>query len=153
MKYFRFLLLFPVLFLFSCGNTYYTTEEVILNTETIYYTVPSGSWILVDNLPAPNKPDDSQQTYFFCEFREPILNNFVFNNGMMNAYIVDNGNRSIITLLPFDNYYVSPRGHAWTEHVTCEFSPQRVTFILKYNDFDVIERPPLDYTFMVRYAW
>lgn len=151
MKYFRFLLLFPILFTSSC-NKYYT-EEVILNTETIYYTVLSKDWILMDVPPSSSEDEDSQWTYFYCEFREPVLTNKIFNSGMMDAYLTDGGDRSRITPLPFDNFFRVPNGgFMWTEQVTCEFSPGRVTFIAKYNDFDMTFAPPT-YTFMVRYAW
>ena len=140
MKFFRFLLLFPVLFISSCGNTYYT-EEVFINTKTVYYDIYSRDW----------KPSLNWD-YFYYDFQEPLLTNKIFDRGMMNAYLLpDSRNKSIISPLPFDDFYIQD-DNIWTEQVTCEFSPQNIRFILKYNDFNA-RREPLDYTFMVRLAW
>ena len=151
MKSFRFLLLLPILFIFSCNNTYYS-EDVVLNTETKYYPVDTRSWKKIDVPPTQSDPyEDSKWSYFYCEFTEPLLTSKFFENGVMNAYMTDGGNKSIITPLPFDNFY-SDRGFMWTEQVTCEFTPKKVTFIIKYNDFRM-DIWPGTYTFMVRYAW
>jgi len=154
MKYFRFLLLFPVLFISSCTEKYYITEEVIMNTETGRYPVRPNDWIKIDNFPGWNGIEDSGYTYFYCDFGAPVLTNWFLRNGIMNAYLeVLDGNLPVLIPLPFDNYYRDNyEWLAWTEQVTCEFSFQNARFILKYNDFDV-ERPPLAYTFVVRYAW
>jgi len=151
MKYLRFFLLVPVLFIYSCDEYY--IEEVALNTETIYYTVLSKDWVLMDVPPTASDPDeDSQWTYFYSEFNEPLLTHYIFDFGMMNAYLTDGGNKSRITPLPFDNFFRAPNDFMWTEQVTCEFSPGKITFIAKYNDFDMRFNPPT-YTFMVRLAW
>jgi hypothetical protein len=149
MKLFRFLLLFPVLFIFSCNNTYYHEE---LNTETRYYTVFSRDWVLADAPPTPDDPNEnSQWTFFYCDFPEPVLTNKIFDFGIMDSYLTYN-NKSIITPLPFDNFFMAPNGFTWTEQVTCEFSPGSVRFIVKYSDFNMKAWPPT-YNFMVRYAW
>ena len=147
MKFFRLFLLFPVLFISSCN-----IEEVDLNTETKYYTVFSRDWILLDVPPVSTEPEDSKWTYYYYDFKESRLTRNMFNYGMMNAYFTDDRDNSIITPLPYDNYYISRRGSVWTEQVTCEFSPGNIRFILKYSDFDV-NRAPLNYSFMVRFAW
>ena len=153
MKFFRILLLFPVLLLSSCGDKYYV-EEVMMNTKTISRTVYSNNWIKVDNFPGWDGVEDSGNTFFYYDLRIPELSDFVFNKGVMNAYLETyDGQVTVLTPLPFDNYYrYNYEWAGWTEQVTCEFSLQNVRFILKYNDFDV-DRPPLDYTFMVRLAW
>jgi hypothetical protein len=170
MKFFRFLLLLPVLFISSCDKHYYTeekkyyteeyyteekyyTEEVALITQTIYYNVRSTDWKLLDVPPTPSEPEDSRWTYFYYDFSEPVLTSTIFDTGMMNAYLTDDGNKSKITPLPYDNFFKAPGSDfMWTEQVTCEFSPGKVRFIVKYNDFEVKIRPEA-YTFMVRFAW
>ena len=126
-----------------------------MNTETIYYTVYPRDWVKVDFPPVGNELEDSGWTYFYYDFREPKLTNQVFNKGVMNAYLVTyDGQITVLTPLPFDNYYRDNYARkAWTEQVTCEFSPQNVRFIAKFNDFEVNYRNPLKYTFMVRLAW
>ena len=154
MKNFRFFLLLPVLFIFSCGDKYYVTDEVIMNTRTVYYPVSSRDWILMDEPPTFQDPnEDSKWTYFYCDFREPVLTNRQFSNGMMSAFLSTiDGPTPVLTPLPYDDFYKDPYSFTWTEQVTCEFSPLNVRFIVKYNDFEVSNRPKA-YTFMVRYAW
>ncbi|MDR1729869.1 MAG: hypothetical protein LBR52_04325 [Prevotellaceae bacterium] len=155
MKIFRFFLLLPVLFISSCADKYvteeYYTEEVVMNTKTVYYTVSSTDWKLFDVPPEAGELEESGWTYFYYDFREPFLTNMIFDNGVMNAYLVMDAEKEIISPLPFDDYYQG--NYMWTEQVTCEFSPQNVRFIVKYNDFDVQNRDPWSYTFMVRLAW
>ena len=150
MKSFRFILLIPVLLVASCNNkTYY--EELYVDVDTKYYTVSPRSWSLEDFRPNPFDPEDSNCTYFYCDIVEPALTNYIFNNGIMTAYLTDKDGRSI-TPLPFDNYFLDSSGYKWTEQITCEFAPQRVSFIVKYNDFEIGMLPP-ECTFMVRFMW
>jgi len=151
MKHFNllFTLTFASLFLVSCGNEYYT-EKVYVNSTTKYYTI--NKWILEDTPPVRGEYDDSNYTYFYCDIYEPALTNEVFDYGIMSAYLTDKKNKSIISPLPYNDYYRSPRGSMWTEQVTCEFSPKYIRFIVKYNDFEINE-PPMEYTFMVRFVW
>jgi hypothetical protein len=162
MKIFRLFLLLPVLF-FSCADKYYVTEEyfitevireeVAMNTITKEYVVFSRDWKLFDDWPEGNEPEDSNWTYFYYDFRESALTNFIFNQGMMNAFLITSDRPRVYAPLPFDDFYKDTGdGWRWTEHVTCEFSPQNIRFIVRYNDFDV-DRLPLSYTFMVRFAW
>ena len=154
MKFLRLFLLLSVLFISSCTKEYYVTEEVVMNATTVYYTIHSNDWIKVDSYPGWNGLEDSGNTYFYYDFKEPKLTNWIFNNGMMNAYLETRDEQiPVLIPLPFDNYYRDNYEWApWTEQATCEFSPQNVRFIVKYNDFDV-DRPPLTYNFMVRFAW
>ena len=162
MKLFRFFLLLPIFFL-SCADEYYVTEEyiteqyyteeVVMNTVSKEYVVYSEDWKLFDVPPEGNEPEDSNWTYFYFDFREPALTNLIFNQGMMNAFLITSDKPKVLAPLPFNDYYKETYAQTgWAEHVTCEFSLQNIRFIIKYNDFDV-KRPPLDYTFMVRFAW
>ncbi len=153
MKLFRFFLLLPILLAASCGDKYYT-EEVVMNTTTKEYVVFSGDWIKFDNPPAEDELEDSNWSYFYYDFREPALSNFILNQGMMNAFLITSDRPKVYAPLPFEDYYKDPYmpERRWAEHVTCEFSAQNVRFIIKYNDFEM-NRPPFDYTFMVRFAW
>jgi len=162
MKIFRLFLLLPVLF-FSCADKYYVTEvteiireEVAMNTWSVYYPVSSSNWILMDVPPTWDDPnEDSKWTYFYCDFNEPLLTTWQFNNGLMNAFLAtQDGQTPVLTPLPYDDFYKepSPSSWMWTEQVTCEFSPRNVRFIVKYSDFEVGNRPK-SYRFMVRYAW
>ena len=154
MKSFRFLLLLPILFITSCGDQYYYTEEVVINTKTVYYPVSSKDWKKMDVPPTWNDPDeDSKWTYFFFDFDEPLLTSGQLNKGMMNAYLATkDGSIDVFTPLPYDNFYKDPNGFMWIEQATCEFSRGSIRFIVKYSDFNMRIKPE-NYTFMVRYAW
>ncbi len=154
MKLFRYFLLLPVLLVTSCGDKYYVTDEVIMNTKTMYYPISSRDWILMDTAPTAEDPnEDSKWTYFYCDFNEPILTNWQFNNGIMNAFLSTNdGPVAVLAPLPYDNFLKTPDGFMWTEQATCEFSPGNIRFIIKYSDFEIGSRP-LPYTFAVHYAW
>ena len=147
MKFFRFFLLLPVLLIASCGDSYYYTEEVVMNTVTKQYVVFSGDWKLARQ---GGLPESSDRTYFYFDFTEPELTNKILNQGMISAFLVLNDRPLVLSPLPFNDYYQD--AYSWTEQVTCEFSLQNVRFKVKYSDFNVRERP-LDYTFLVRFAW
>ena len=123
-----------------------------MKTVSKEYVVYSEDWKLFDVPPVGNEPEDSNWTYFYFDFREPALTNQIFNQGMMNAFLITSDRPRVYAPLPFDDYFKEGGIIGRTEHVTCEFSLQNIRFIVKYNDF-YVKRPPMDYTFMVRFAW
>lgn len=143
-----------IMMLSSCTKENYFIEEVIKETAplsfTRYYTVQSRQWVLWDDI---QDPDNSRFTYFYFDLAVPQLTPWVFDNGIMNCYVTYDGDDYVYPL-PFDDFYMNSGGSwMWTEQVTCEFSPGNVRFILKYNDFDVNLREPLNYRFMIRLLW
>ena len=125
----------------------YPTETVYVNSFSKDYTVLEGNW-KVDK-------DDSGE-YFYCEFKEPNLTYDVYDYGVMQAFLLMNGEN--ITPLPFNDYWWEGTdyytGYHWTEQVTCEFSPGYVTFILKYSDHEIKTQPSYNrYDFRVRFMW
>ncbi len=128
-------------------------KGLFVNTDTKYYVIYPEDWKLADSPPSQQFPnEDSDYTYRYYEFSDPTLTNAIFNSGMMNAYLTSNGNRKKISPLPYDGFYIDRDDFAWTEHLTCEFSPGRIKFILRYNDFNMV-LPEKEYTFMVRFMW
>ncbi|MCL1934260.1 MAG: hypothetical protein FWF53_10680 [Candidatus Azobacteroides sp.] len=127
----------------SCeGDKYY--EEEYVDSYTQDYTVQKGDWSV--------GKDDSGE-YFYYEFRESNLTQYIYENGIMQAFLfMDEEN---ITPLPFNDYWIdeSNPDYMWTEQVTCEFRPGFVTFILKYSDHATNEPPHYNYTFRVRFMW
>jgi hypothetical protein len=116
-------------------------EPTEVNVFSEVYTVTKGHWT-----PAH---DDALGDYLYYEFQEPALTNYIYNNGIMNAYLrIDDA----LYPLPFDDYWME-NDYRWTEQVTCEFRPGYITFILKYNDFELNQLPHFDYNFLVRFMW
>jgi len=132
-------LLLIVAFLPSC--TVNEIHEGYMNTFSRDYTVHKQNWEV--------GTDDDSGDYFFCEFQVPQLTHYVYDNGIMQAFLIMNeGN---ITPLPFDDFWRVGNGIR-TEQATCEFRPGYVTFILKYSDHS-LDTPYYDYKFRVRFMW
>ena len=136
--------LIMIAFLSSCTvkeihEEYY---EEYVDSFTQSYTVHQGDWEI--------GRDDDSGLYLYCEFRESNLTQYIYENGIMQAFLLMNDGN--LTPLPFDDFWVDGN-NKWTEQVTCEFRPGYVTFILKYSDHAIDEPPHYDYTFRVRFLW
>ena len=122
-------------------DVYEITEVYEVNSFSRDYTVNQKDWSVGD--------DDESGVYFYYEFKEPELTQFIYEHGIMQAFLIMNGQN--ISPLPFDDYWIDGN-YRWTEHVTCEFRPGFVTFILKYNDH-TLDTPYYVYKFRVRFMW
>ena len=129
-----------IAFLSSC--TVNETYEGYVETYTQNYTVKQADWHI--------GTDDDSGAYFYYEFREPNLTQYIYNNGIMIAYLLMNDGN--LTPLPFNDYWADGN-YMWTEQTTVEFRPGYVTFILKYSDHETDIAPYYDYTFRVRFMW
>ena len=130
-----------IVLLSSCEGDKFYEENYYVDSFTQSYTVRQRAWSI--------GTDDSGD-YFYCEFNEPNLTQDIYENGIMQAFLLMNeGN---LTPLPFNDYWVNG-DYRWTEQVTCEFQPGLITFILKYSDHAINESPYYDYTFRVRFLW
>ena len=115
--------------------------ETYVSSFTADYTVRANDWKI---------GNDDSGDYFYYEFRESNLTQYIYDKGAMQAFLmVGSGN---LTPLPFNDYWKEDT-YMWTEQVTCEFRPGYVTFILKYSDHAVNVSPYYDYTFRVRFMW
>lgn len=131
-----------ILFLSSCEvkeiHEDYTDP---VNSFTQSYTVYQKDWKIAN--------DDDSGIYYYCEFREPNLTQYIYDYGTMQAFLlINNGN---LSPLPFNDYWIDG-SYQWTEQATCEFRPGYVTFILKYSDHTT-DAPHYDYDFRVRFLW
>ena len=135
-------LLVLIAFLPSC--TINETHKEYMNSFSWDYTVYQQDWDV-------GKDDDSGN-YFFYEFKVPQLTQYVYDNGVMQAFLRMNGDN--LSPLPFDDFwYIDAfKSYDRTEHVTCEFRPGYITFILKYSDHS-LDTPYYDYKFRVRFMW
>ena len=130
-----------IVFLSSCRKN----DPVYMNSFTQDYTVRNTDW--------KKGTDDANNPYLYYEFKEPNLTQEIYNYGNMQAYLVVNMNDGSMSPLPFDDFWIDDTGYKWTEHVTCEFRPGYMTFILKYDDLLTDNPPYFDYTFRVRFTW
>ena len=132
-----------ILFLASCQKIDRTTiiEEYNVNSFTRDYNVQTTHWQI--------GRDDESGVYYYYEFRETNLTQYIFDKGIMQAFLkVNDGN---LSPLPFDDFWMEG-DYKWTEQVTCEFRPGYITFILKYNDH-TLDPPYYNYEFRVRFLW
>ena len=135
-------ILVMIVFLSSCQIK--EIHEEYMNSFTQDYTVSrKDHWNVGD--------DDKSGIYFFVEFKEPNLDQFIFDRGAMQAFLFVNDVN--ISPLPFNDYWVEPDGYMYTEQVTCEFRPGYVTFIIKSSDHEDIPPHYDRYDFRVRFMW
>jgi len=129
-----------IAFLSSC--TVNEIHEEYMNSYTQNFTVFQKDWKI--------GTDDESGDYFYFEFREPNLTQYIYDKGIMIAYLqMNDGN---LTPLPFNDYW-KEGDFMWTEQATVEFRPGYVTFILKYSDHASDVMPYYDYRFRVRFMW
>jgi len=95
--------------------------------------------------------DDESGMYYYYEFNEPYLTSYIYNNGVMQAFLyTGNGN---ISPLPFNDYWIDSTGYMYTEQITCEFRPGVVSFIVKASDHAQVLPHYPRYDFRVRFVW
>jgi hypothetical protein len=81
--------------------------------------------------------------YFYAEVSAPAITTDVFYNGAIVGYIVYNYNtsREVHIPLPYDIYYNEP-GLQWTETVSFDLVPGKITFYYEPDDFYTGDIPP-----------
>jgi len=116
--------------------------EYYANIFTQDYIVKQNDWKM--------GTDDASGMYYYCEFRESNLTQYIYDNGIMQAFLyTNNGN---ISPLPFNDYWTD--NGMYTEQITCEFVPGYITFIVKASDHDANFLPSYsEYDFNVRFMW
>jgi len=120
------------------------TVENYTNFFTRDYAVTQSDWSM-------ETIDDVSGMYYYCEFSEPNLTQYIYDNGVMQAFLyTNNGN---ISPLPFNDYWVDSTNYMYTEQITCEFRPGVVSFIVKASDHAQILPYYKEYDFRVRFAW
>jgi len=101
--------------------------------------------------------DDLMGPYFEFEFPIPELTKFVFEEGAVVCYRIQNvnyGGRNILvqTPLPY-TFYGDDDGYYYSENYTYEIRTGYINFIVKVSDFDTSAQQPLDSTFRVVLMW
>ena len=98
--------------------------------------------------------------YFFAEVNAPAITASVFDYGAIVGYLVYNYNthREVHIPLPYDIYYneFDQYGNIifqWTETVSFDVMPGRITFYYEPNDFDTNATIPPACMFKVVAMW
>lgn len=142
----KFILFALIAVLFSaCGDEYYNG---VPTTVTKTFSVTDEMWEI---------DYDDTGAYLQYGFRVPELTNYIFNNGIMEAYLYykpKGYNFSVLSPLPFSDFIVDNNGYKYEEHITVEFAVGEVTFIVKVDDHEVSELLAyLKHDFVVRFMY
>lgn len=127
-----------------------TTEEYYSNVKpyTKKFLVKNNMW---------EEASDATGNYLYCTFDLPKLDDYVFNNGVLEAYLYYKPKglkESVLSPLPFSDFIVDDEGYKYEEHFTVEFGYKTVTFILKPDDHNIDYDPFYsEYEFVVRLLW
>ena len=85
-------------------------HEEYVNTYSQDFTVHQKNWYIGE--------DDESGKYFYYEFKEPNLTQYIYDRGVMQAFLIMNGGN--ISPLPFDDFWFIDAfgGYDRTEQVT-----------------------------------
>lgn len=144
MKKLVLLMLITVFFAGCTTEKYY--EEYYYDWEVYskVFTVNNNMW---------EEGSDEFGSYLYYTFRESNLTKNVIDNGMLAGYFYYAMNGvSLLSPLPFSDFYVDG-DYKWEEHLTVEFEPGYITFILKMDDHATHLNPMYDsYQFVVKFT-
>ena len=114
------------------GKDGYETEWFVND-----YNVLSHQWNLTF--------DDMMGSFFEYEVPIPQLTSFVFTDGAVLIYLVQDifsGGRTVQVNSPLPyTYYYESNDFFYSENYSFELRPGYINFIVKYSDFDTNEKP------------
>ncbi len=115
-------------------------ENGSANFSIAYFTV--DQWILSDD-----------QAYFYADVSYSDLTTFVYNEGVIVGYLMQNFNTDMEyqVPLPFDIYYNNEEA-SWTETISFDFVPGSIRFYYEPSDFFTGFTPPAC-TFKIALVW
>lgn len=95
----------------------------------------------------------SDNSYFYADVNYPDLTDFVYNEGVIVGYLMQNFDTEYEyqVPLPFDIYYNTEEG-SWTETVSMDFVPGSIRFYYEPSDFFTGFVPPVC-TFKIALVW
>ncbi|KAA6302593.1 MAG: hypothetical protein EZS26_001100 [Candidatus Ordinivivax streblomastigis] len=132
----------------SIGFTACVSNEI---EEDAVYTFSQTYKVAVSDM---DKRVDPAGTYYEYEFFEPELTNYVYQKGILQAFLnYTKDSRKTLCPLPFSDFMIDDRGYQWEEQFTVEFQPKYIKFIQKISDHGD-DQPVSDYyEFVVRFMW
>lgn len=129
----------------SCVEEYYSG---VPETRTVSFTVFEKDWEVASDITGD---------YLYYTFDMPEITRYVFDNGVLNAYLYykpDGTDTSVLCPLPFSDFVVQENGYKYEEHITAEFAIGEITFIVKVDDHEVGNiLQAKKYDFIVRLMW
>lgn len=86
---------------------------------------------------------DGLNPYYMCEKSFSELDNFIYTDGNVFGYLIQNpgADNEVQTPLPYYIPFENTEGALWQESVTFDFMPGSVAFYIRYSDFAVDIRP------------
>ena len=121
----RLLLFFAVVtMLASCSSSTDTTSVVNLTVRAQDWTVNS-------------EPNINIPLYYSCTFAMPEINSYVFEQGLVQAYIVFDGVQQV---LPYVQHNKDANGAYWTRTIDYRYAAGDLTIFVTNSDF-VVDTP------------
>ena len=127
------LLLFVIaVFVVSCNDS---SKDIQLNN--IDLKAKSSDWVV--NIDQPG--------IYSVHFNMPEITQGVFNNGIINAYIVLDNNPTAQEPLPYVRHYQNTDGTLWTQTIDFDYSVGGMNVYVTNSNF--ADNPPLTLNFRV----
>ena len=92
---------------------------------------------------------DGLNRYYTCHFQMSEINSFVYTDGSVTTYLVDNG---VQLPLPSVRHYENSAGKLWTQTTDYDYSVGGLNLYFTNSDFAPIP-PSVDMTFRVVLMW
>jgi len=130
------LLLFVIAVLVvSCNKD--SSNDIQLNSITL--KAKSTDWV-------ENVDQDGLNRFYTCHFNMPEITQGVFNNGVVNAYIMLD-NPTAQETLPYVRHFQNSAGKLWTQTIDFDYSPGGINVYVTNSSFAV--DPPAAMNFRV----
>lgn len=87
--------------------------------------------------------EDGLNPYYMCEVNLTDLDNFIYTDGNVFAYLIQSPGQDnevqtpLPVTIPLENEY----GERWFETLSFDYMPGSIAFYVRYNDFAVDQRP------------
>ncbi|MGV8094530.1 MAG: hypothetical protein AB2L24_21970 [Mangrovibacterium sp.] len=97
---------------------------------------------------------DAQGGFFFKHYTFHQLDDFIYNDGIVIAYIEFNG--AYQTPLPYTRYreeVIGGEAYRWSELIDFEYTVGEITFYLTPSDFDTVAETPAPARIRVVLLW
>ena len=114
---------------------------------------PGASWDVKDFV-INNWTENREAGYFYSHFNFPELSNFIYNEGIVIAYIEFDGTYQ--TPLPYERYretIINKEPYRWSELIDFEYAKGEISFYLTPSDFDTAAETQAPATIRVVLLW
>lgn len=111
---------------------------------------PGTNWKII-NIPVDSRDwkimqdEDGSNPRFFYEIEVPEIDEFIYTDGLVSAYLYTNVGIETQTPLPYELHreeIIDGKVITWSENTTFDYSPGSIAFYVTYSDFFVEQNPP-----------